>query len=282
MKGLLFLALVGAAIYGAIVLSYNLLPHHPAENVFTRQSLGNPDDRQLRSWGTDLPALASSSSQGSSLALGKPATTTMSPSRVASLPVSQAVPASLLMDGLQDLLAAAETQAWRLDENRGELMGWIDLFPFSDAPVRRPRAVHVCSQQAAEAQAELRLHAAYSRAAARDQLWQAQGHAAALHQTSRHYPASEPLRRWLPRNQSLRVYPRSVARRVARGASRNRSNQRRALCRRGCHETISRTTRLPHRRPSANRKAPASGSQSAARHALRRTPPASVYRQLFA
>jgi hypothetical protein len=28
MKGLLFLALVGAAIYGAIVLSYNLLPHH--------------------------------------------------------------------------------------------------------------------------------------------------------------------------------------------------------------------------------------------------------------
>ena len=64
MKGLLFLALVGAAIYGAIVLSYNLLPHDPAENVSTRPSLGNPDDRQLRSWGTDLPALASSSSQG--------------------------------------------------------------------------------------------------------------------------------------------------------------------------------------------------------------------------
>jgi hypothetical protein len=91
MKGLLFLALVGAAICGAIVLSYNLLPHDPAENVSTRPSLGNPDDRQLRSWGTDLPALASSSSQGSSLPLGKPATTTMSPSRVASLPVSQAI-----------------------------------------------------------------------------------------------------------------------------------------------------------------------------------------------
>ena len=107
MKGLLFLALVGAAIYGAIVLSYNLLPHDPAENVSTRPSLGNPDDRQLRSWGTDLPALASSSSQGSSLPLGKPATTTMSPSRVASLPVSQAQP-----NRVQSNEAAYEPVEW--------------------------------------------------------------------------------------------------------------------------------------------------------------------------
>jgi SH3 domain-containing protein len=83
MKGVLFLGLVGAAIYGAILLSYDLLPHDPAANVFTGQSLGNPDDRQLRSWGTDLPALASSNSQEASLALRKAATTPVSPSPVA-------------------------------------------------------------------------------------------------------------------------------------------------------------------------------------------------------
>ncbi|MGD1038118.1 MAG: hypothetical protein ABR878_13255 [Roseiarcus sp.] len=44
------------------------------------------------------------------------------------------VPATLLMEGLRNLLAAARTQTWRLEENRGELMGWIDLFPFSDNP----------------------------------------------------------------------------------------------------------------------------------------------------
>ena len=59
MKVVLLLGLVGAPIYGAILLSYDLLPHDPAANVFTGQSLGNLDDRQLRSWGTDLPALAS-------------------------------------------------------------------------------------------------------------------------------------------------------------------------------------------------------------------------------
>src|SRR5262249_39763952 len=81
MKGVLFLGLVGAAIYGAILLSYDLLPHDPAANVFTRQSLGNSDDRQLRSWGTDLPALASSNSREASLAL-RTATTPVSPSPV--------------------------------------------------------------------------------------------------------------------------------------------------------------------------------------------------------
>jgi hypothetical protein len=46
----------------------------------------------------------------------------------------EVIPATLLMDGLRDLLEAAKTQTWRLDENCGELMGWIDLFPFSDNP----------------------------------------------------------------------------------------------------------------------------------------------------
>jgi SH3-like domain-containing protein len=82
MKGVLFLGLVGAAIYGAILLSYDLLPHDPAANVFTGQNLRNREDRQLRSWGTDLPALASSSSQEASLALPKAATTPVSPSPV--------------------------------------------------------------------------------------------------------------------------------------------------------------------------------------------------------
>src|SRR5262249_4033274 len=81
MKGVLFLGLVGAAIYGAILLSYDLLPHDPAANVFTRQNLGNSDDRQLRSWGTDLPALASSNSQEALLA-SRTATTPVSPSPV--------------------------------------------------------------------------------------------------------------------------------------------------------------------------------------------------------
>ena len=53
MKVLLFLGLVGAAIYGALVLSSDyLLPRDPGENAFAGQSLGNPSDRQLRSWGT--------------------------------------------------------------------------------------------------------------------------------------------------------------------------------------------------------------------------------------
>ena len=50
MKVLMLLGLVGAAIYGALVLSSDLFPHDPAENAFAWRSLGNPSDRQLRSW----------------------------------------------------------------------------------------------------------------------------------------------------------------------------------------------------------------------------------------
>jgi SH3-like domain-containing protein len=79
MKGVLFLGLVGAAIYGAILLSYDALRRDPAGDAFTGRSLGDAGNRQLRSWGTDLPALASSSSQEASLALRKAATTPVSP-----------------------------------------------------------------------------------------------------------------------------------------------------------------------------------------------------------
>ena len=80
MKVLMLLGLVGAAIYGALVLSSDLFPHDPAENAFAGRSLGNPSDRRLRSWGTDLPSLARSSSQEASLPLPKPAVTAVSTS----------------------------------------------------------------------------------------------------------------------------------------------------------------------------------------------------------
>jgi hypothetical protein len=88
MKGLLFLGLVGAAIYGALVLSDELLPRDPAKDAFAGQSLGDPSDRQLRSWGTDLPALASSSSQKASVTLRTTAVTPASTSRLEAIPTA--------------------------------------------------------------------------------------------------------------------------------------------------------------------------------------------------
>jgi len=40
-----------------------------------------------------------------------------------------------LVAGVQELLEAAKKEPWRLDKNNGELMGWIELFPFSDKPM---------------------------------------------------------------------------------------------------------------------------------------------------
>jgi hypothetical protein len=71
MNGLLFLSLVGGAIYTALVVSHDLLPSDRAEDTFTSQRPTNPGVRQLRSWGSDLPALVSS--QASLLPLHKPA-----------------------------------------------------------------------------------------------------------------------------------------------------------------------------------------------------------------
>ena len=96
MKGLLLLGLVGVAIYGALVLSDGLLPHNPAKDELARQNLGDPSDRQLRSWGTDLPSLASSSSPRASVTLHKPAVTPASSSRSAGL---EAIPTTTRPDG---------------------------------------------------------------------------------------------------------------------------------------------------------------------------------------
>jgi hypothetical protein len=44
------------------------------------------------------------------------------------------IPADTLMAGIRKLLEVARTDRWRLDENRGDLIGWIELFPFCDRP----------------------------------------------------------------------------------------------------------------------------------------------------
>lgn len=45
------------------------------------------------------------------------------------------LPATMLAEAVQELLREAQTQSWRLDENRGEAMTWIELFAFSDQPL---------------------------------------------------------------------------------------------------------------------------------------------------
>lgn len=59
----------------------------------------------------------------------------------------EVIPSAILMEGVQALLSEAQEQRWRLDENRGELMGWIDLFPFSDGPERVHDAIFMLSDQ---------------------------------------------------------------------------------------------------------------------------------------
>src|SRR5512143_3574072 len=60
MKGVFLLDVVGAAICTALVESHDLLQSDRADHSFTNQGLTSPITRQLRSWGTDLAALASS------------------------------------------------------------------------------------------------------------------------------------------------------------------------------------------------------------------------------
>jgi Bacterial SH3 domain len=65
MKGFFFLSLVGAALYAALLVSHDYLPSDRGEHPVFAQSLGNAGERQLRSWGSDLPALAISGPQPS-------------------------------------------------------------------------------------------------------------------------------------------------------------------------------------------------------------------------
>jgi uncharacterized protein YraI len=73
MKGFLFLSLVGAGIYGALLISNDLLLSNRAEKPSFAHSLGDRGERQLRSWGSDLPALTTSSPQAVPMPLREPA-----------------------------------------------------------------------------------------------------------------------------------------------------------------------------------------------------------------
>jgi hypothetical protein len=53
---------------------------------------------------------------------------------MASAMAGEVVPKSVLAAGLQELLEAGKTQPYRLQENHGVVMGWVELFAFSDRP----------------------------------------------------------------------------------------------------------------------------------------------------
>ncbi len=57
------------------------------------------------------------------------------------------IPVDILNSGLQELLNDAKTHSWRLDENHGELMGWIELFPFSAQPMAVIEAIALLPEQ---------------------------------------------------------------------------------------------------------------------------------------
>jgi hypothetical protein len=46
----------------------------------------------------------------------------------------ETVQADALIAGIDELFEAGRTDSWRLGEDRGELMGWVELFAFSDRP----------------------------------------------------------------------------------------------------------------------------------------------------
>ena len=127
MKVLMLLGLVGAAIYGALVLSSDLFPRDPAENAFAWRSLGNPSDRRLRSWGTDLPSLARSSSQEASLPLPKPAVTAASTSPSAG---SEGKPTSARPDLVRQAVQPLLKLQWRPPQGK-----WRER---QRRPIRRP------------------------------------------------------------------------------------------------------------------------------------------------
>ena len=70
MKGVLFLGLVGFALYLAIDVSHNLLSSDGAAKNVSPQALSSPAARPMRSWGTDLPALSIEASPPRSEAKG--------------------------------------------------------------------------------------------------------------------------------------------------------------------------------------------------------------------
>jgi hypothetical protein len=64
MRALLLLSLVGIALYALLVLTSKVVPDSKVEDTFAGKTQPNhPIDRELRSWGSNLPALANSPQQ---------------------------------------------------------------------------------------------------------------------------------------------------------------------------------------------------------------------------
>ena len=57
------------------------------------------------------------------------------------------VKANDLISGINELLEVAKKETWRLDNNRGELMGWVELFPFCDQPAAVAEVLHKIPEQ---------------------------------------------------------------------------------------------------------------------------------------
>ena len=53
---------------------------------------------------------------------------------IAAAMAGEIIPADTLIAGIDELLEAGKAELWRLAENRGELMSWVELFAFSDRP----------------------------------------------------------------------------------------------------------------------------------------------------
>jgi hypothetical protein len=53
---------------------------------------------------------------------------------IASAMAGEVLRSDILVAGIDELLEAGKTESWRLAENRGELMNWVELFAFSDDP----------------------------------------------------------------------------------------------------------------------------------------------------
>ena len=105
-----------AAWAGLITMTLSRARHRPGEIA-----LGMPHGSKL----TEIDRL---------LALPQPYVVKQGLLRAAAM-AGEELPAAALLAAVGELLDLAKKEPWRLDENRGELMGWIELFPFSDRPL---------------------------------------------------------------------------------------------------------------------------------------------------
>lgn len=65
----------------------------------------------------------------------------------AAVEAGEIIKADDLISGINELLEAAKNATWRLDKNRGELMGWVELFPFCDRPTAVTEVLNTIPKQ---------------------------------------------------------------------------------------------------------------------------------------